>query len=279
MRIPRYWAKARVEGQDAKGRKIWMFGLGYSDDSPEDAMVKARTRAQQAITRFVNRSFEKADRYLYHDRPLREEILEEITSGGKRIGVITRNAYGCKVLNAASAMFIDIDFPAPNKGLLDKLFGKKEPDQEPVYLEKVKAWQAGNPQYSLKVYRTSRGLRCFIINKLIDPLSEESRRILNELGSDKQYTTLCKVQECYRARLTPKHWRCSIPPPPNRYPWDNAAAEQKFRAWENNYQTKTSKYTTCKVLATLGGEGTNAETAMIMDSHDRVACGGHLPLA
>jgi hypothetical protein len=32
---------------------------------------------------------------------------------------------------------------------------------------------------------------------------------MESLLADRRYATLCRVQKCYRARLTPKPWRCS----------------------------------------------------------------------
>ena len=54
---------------------------------------------------------------------MREEIIQNIVNrDGKEIGVITRNAYGSLVLNAANARFIDIDFE--QDGLLGSLMAK-----------------------------------------------------------------------------------------------------------------------------------------------------------
>src|SRR5262249_25527086 len=45
-----------------------------------------------------------------------EEVIEDI-DGGPMDAVVTRNYYGSLVLNAAHALFMDVDFAAPNPEL------------------------------------------------------------------------------------------------------------------------------------------------------------------
>ena len=48
----------------------------------------------------------------YPNRPFREQIIRELKdAAGQTSAVITRNAYGCLVLNTARMMFVDIDLP------------------------------------------------------------------------------------------------------------------------------------------------------------------------
>ena len=52
-------------------------------------------------------SGQQLDRYSYGDRPVREEIVQTLS----RDAVVTRNAYGALVLNAARAMGIEVLAP------------------------------------------------------------------------------------------------------------------------------------------------------------------------
>ncbi len=271
MKIPRYWAKGKYETQNHEGKKFVFESFGYSDSSREEALILGRQRAQGVAARFFSK--QKLERYAYSDRPLREEIIEEVLFDGKKIGLVTRNSYGSFVVNTARVMFIDIDFPLVKRGFLDRLFGKKIAPPVDEYLQKLTAWQAQNQQYTLKVYRTYAGLRCLVTNTLLDPTSEESKRILEELGSDTRYVNLCKVQECYRARLTPKHWRIGAPNPKIRYPFENDSMIQKYGNWDEKYRKKCIGFTTCLILTTLGKGTVNPEVGMLMDLHDRMSCG------
>ena len=60
---------------------------------------------------------------------------------------------------------------------------------------------------SFVVYETHSGFRIFMTNKLVDPLSEESKTLMDMFGADPRYSSGCIHQDCYRARLTPKPQR------------------------------------------------------------------------
>ena len=67
-------------------------------------MARLRSRVEQGL--------ELSHGYAYAERPLREEIVEELrTPRGEFVGVVTRNSYGSLVLNASQAMFVDVDLP------------------------------------------------------------------------------------------------------------------------------------------------------------------------
>ena len=96
----------------------------------------------------------------YPDRPFREEILQEINDARGLAAVVARNSYGCKVLNTARVMFVDIDLPEPQRpkrGLFQMLFGKPAP-QPPAdpgpdieAQARVENWTRNNYQWGWRV--------------------------------------------------------------------------------------------------------------------------------
>jgi len=71
------------------------------------------------------RAGDLANTYYGTDRPQREEVLREFKNHvGEISAVITRNSYGCVVLNTARIMFVDVDVEAPrNPATGESLFG------------------------------------------------------------------------------------------------------------------------------------------------------------
>jgi hypothetical protein len=274
MKIPKYWAKALVNVKNNEGRDFALTCWRWSEVSQADAVQLAETRAREIAQKFA--ATQQLDRYGYADRPLREEIVESIGDSA----IITRNSYGALVLNAARAMFIDIDFETKAKS--GGLFGrnKNAPTELDKQLDRIAAWSRQQPQWSLRVYRTAGGLRGLITNELFDPAQPASTEVLNSLNSDPLYVRLCKAQECFRARLTPKPWRCGVIAPPSGYPWPSPNAEMKHRQWERNYEMVANSYTTCQLVKEFGSASMPAEVARIVEIHDRYACrGGGLGLA
>jgi hypothetical protein len=283
MRIAKYWAKSRrsVAGPD---KNILLQNWQGSDVSVEDARNKAAARVEE-IARKIARG-EPLDRYGYCDRSLREEIKEAILAPiGNEVGLVTRNAYGALVLNAATAMFIDIDIPGlenrPKRGLL----GGKEAstlDTHLPHVRMVETWAQKHPEFGIRIYATFAGLRCLITNEVFAPKSAEALQVLQELESDPLYVRLCKAQECFRARLTPKPWRCGLRQPAGalRYPRENPQLEEAFQRWENQYAAAASKYAVCSFVKQIGSPKVHPDVEPILALHDRVTgIESKLPLA
>lgn len=279
MKIPRYWAKESHQVRDADGRIYSFTCWRWSDTSGDEARGQAKARAMELARKFL--SHERLDRYPYGERPLREEIIEAIRGRENReIGIITRNAYGALVLNAAQVMFIDIDFPRES-GLtaflrtVRKRFGAAVLSPEEERLRGIEQWARMNPGWGMRVYRTFGGFRCLITDRVFDPTKESTLEVLKGLKSDPLYIRLCLRQECFRARLTPKPWRCGTTQPPSRYPWETSEAELKYRRWETEYRRATSKYTTCKLVKEIGGSRQmHPDVEIILSVHDRLSCLG-----
>ncbi|MBI5034414.1 MAG: hypothetical protein HZB51_28150 [Chloroflexi bacterium] len=269
MRIPKYWAHGKYLLRD----KYSFFAWRWSDTSLAEAQQLANDKAREIALKFQNG--QRLDRYTYDRNPIREEIIRAIKNdSGKELGILTRNTYGALVLNAASAMFIDIDFPEKNSlaNGIGKLFGNKAPSPEQVHLQHVEQWSQKNPAWGLRVYRTFGGLRCLVTNEIFDPTQESSLAVLRELKSDPLYITLCKQQESFRARLTPKPWRCGIHNPPSRYPWDDLRQEQVYRQWENKYNQTSARFATCRLVKQIGRDETHPDVEPILRLHDDMSC-------
>ena len=284
MLIPKYWAKGKkVVARPGKGN-FNVINWQWSDASVDDARQKAESRAAEIAEKVLRG--ETLDRYGYADRPLREEIKGSIqTPFQNEVGIITRNAYGSLVLNSANAMFIDIDIPEPPKPQKAGWFGgggKDSPiaDKYLPAVQKVETWAGKHPEYGMRIYATFAGLRCLITNAVFDPKSETALGILSELESDPLYVRLCKAQECFRARLTPKPWRCGFRQPRDRFPWENPRVEADYRQWEKKYEAVISKYSTCRLIRQLGAADVDPDIEAITAYHDRVTCvASNLPLA
>jgi hypothetical protein len=83
---------------------------------------------------------------------------------------------------------------------------------------------------------------------------------------------LCRGQGCFRARLTPKPWRCGIGKPPSRYPWETVQAERVYREWEETYDRAAAGYTVCRLVREIGERALHPDIAPIVALHDRMAC-------
>lgn len=276
MKIARYWMKGKAEAAAPEsGERMTIASWGWSELSREEAEQRASESARRAARRIE--AGEPLQRgYGYLVRPPREEIVEEIKNAdGEVVAIITRNSYGVLVLNTKDLMFIDIDIPPEPSGArffrsLKNLFGSQSDDPESSIRKRIAERAEVNGNYTFRLYRTFAGFRCALTNKPLSPGSAESKRLLDEFGADPLYVVLCQNQQSYRARLTPKHWRCGARRPPNRFPWATTADEQSYRAWEKEYEEQCGQFATCHLVEQFGAQEGGAQFRALIKLHDEL---------
>lgn len=270
MRLYRFWARHH-EPDDRWPVTCW----GGSERSEEEARARAAERARNTVRRLSSGA--SPPRYPYGNHPLREEIVEEVGGRpGNPAAVITRNAYGVLVLNTAEVLFADVDLPArkPTIGaLLSRLIGKRGgagPNDHVVQRIEAAVESGG---LGLRLYRTCAGFRCLFTSGTYDPTKPSTIELLERCGSDPLYVRLCRAQECFRARLTPKPWRCGVPVPPARFPFEDERAQSDYRNWERMYHERTGDRPTCFFIGSLGVSDVHGAVAPIVELHDKWTVG------
>ena len=100
------------------------------------------------------------------------------------------------------------------------------------------------------------------------------------LGADPLYMRLCKLQECFRARLNPKPYRCAMRRLEVRYPWVDNAAKEALQNWLQEYSLKSEAYATCDFIEHLGNTSMDTTIGQIVKFHDKeTRTSSHLALA
>ncbi len=283
MNLPGFWASASGSANAGPGREIPLKCFGWSDVS----VVDARERAAERLGRLIVRVREGAGfpaPYVYASRPIREERIDEMHgASGELQAVVTRNAYGASVLNTAGVLFADVDDPP--EGIVARIrraFGNRSrrtsgDDAVPV---RIQEFAAANPGWGLRCYRTRAGWRVVVTHDVFDPVSNETTAVLTALGSDPKYVQLTRVQRCFRARLTPKPWRCGVARPERDFPREGAESERAHARWLEEYSMATSSIATCRLVAELGRGRVCDAARTIIARHDAdTKATSSLPLA
>lgn len=288
MRIPKFWSKATAEGDTGNGRTRRFSCWRSSDISPEDAHQSALAVAKRVLDALL--SGRRLDRYPYGCLPLREEVVNKLEDDqGNPFAAVTRNSFGSLVLNTERVMFVDIDFPLVFTGeatryFFARLFGlaKKSPEakREERATKCLEQFMAQRPGWGLRLYRTFAGLRGIVMHDTFDPKSDQALEALRQMGSDPLYVRLCQSQECFRARLTPKPWRCGHRNNTISYPIDDPRAAERFEQWKAKYEACQSQYATCRFLGPMGSTAVHPEVSQIVELHDFMTkCNESLKLA
>jgi len=288
MNIPPHWSQATAEETDGRGERVSSTCWRSSQLSEEDARRSALAAAKAIVQKLI--AGEQPQKYGYGDVPLREEVIQRFTDGqGELFAAVTRNGYGSLVLNTASVQFIDLDFPYVSLGdqlryVFAKLFGRSPlhpyARREVDISRRVEQFVEENPAWGLRLYRTAAGMRALVTHDLFSPAAESTLEVLRQLGSDPLYVRLCKMQESFRARLTPKPWRCGLKDKPVRWPRETEDTRESFDAWLERYSSCQADYATCRFIGSLGNSSVHEEIGTIIEVHDKITrCEEALPLA
>jgi hypothetical protein len=176
VKFYKYWAKGEATVPDAHPWKVRAFGS--SDISIEEAQQRGKERAERVAAAVVNGRAPGA--YEYDERPLREEVVEEIRDGGGVVAAITRNSYGSLVLNTSRVMFADVDIfpPAPVsfgealRNIWRSLRGKSAADRrmrEETLVAGFDEVCGLRPGLGFRIYRTCAGFRLLVTSSSFDP--------------------------------------------------------------------------------------------------------------
>jgi hypothetical protein len=304
MKLARFWTRQPGEATDRRGRRVRVTSRGWSNESPEAAAAVARDLARKVAER-IAAGQPKARQYGYGDRPLPEPVIQELRDeSGTANAVITRNVYGALVMNARDLMFVDIDregsaVTAGQASVTDvaqelvsgiaALFGKQPaappptPVQQPITASSGVAGiqrVAERNNVALRIYQTAAGYRALILSARFDPVSAQSEALLRDFGCDPLYMRLCKMQESFRARLTPKPWRMGMSQPPVSFPFEGPDQEARFYQWVAKYTAASAGYATCRFVGAFGAGAVKAGFAPLIAYHDQeTKASSGLPLA
>ena len=271
--VPRFWSRTKSEIETDAGKRL-LVAWGFGDDEAQ-ARTEAERRMQRLSQHFATGTSDPGEYDYGGGRPLREEILQVLGPSA----ILTRNRHGAVVLNAASLLFLDVDLP-PEGGLgrLGRLLGKKDPVATAV--ERLRdALRTAAPGVGFRLYRTAAGLRVIAVDREFDPAGIETQALMQRTGTDEAFARLCRSQKSFRARLTPKHWRCACPKPPGEHPREESA-KAEFAAWCQRYERAIEEHATCRYVETVGSGTPLAKLAHLIQLHDRATrCEEPLPLA
>lgn len=179
-------------------------------DRKHDLLARVEPSLRVEIHVQLNRPAEYLDKYL---KPIVDS--EGLYQIDKEQAWLTVNHYNALVLNTRNMLIADVDF---GDHRLSRFARAKDCDEVLANLADLNRLDEdlGTPNFtfadqSYLVYRTHSGCRLICTSVCVpwDELGWAAERFMRFLGGDPEYVQLCGIQKCYRARLTPKPWRCN----------------------------------------------------------------------
>jgi hypothetical protein len=244
-------------------------GRSISYIDPATALRIAQSNLIKAAKKRQPRRGKTAVEY-YGTKDQLEETIQGLLGTESPEIRITRNHYGCMVLNAARMLFIDVDVdesfePAGNPG---KFAAVSETCWSQT-LNDLRTVLSHESAEGFRIYRTAAGFRVLGTAREFAPGSYDTVRLMKATGTDADFVKLCRRQQTFRARLTPKPWRCGLRRPPNAFPRQTVVEQRHFADWLEHYDNACTNRATCQFLEHVGPAKVSHRLAPIIEFHDR----------
>ncbi len=154
--------------------------------------------------------------------------------------------------------------------IIRRMRATPERDIEQATVERIKQLSRQSPELNIRLYRTPAGLRALLLNDTYAPASEAALTLLKRLQSDRVYIQMCRNQECFRARVSPKPWRIGldrIRPSPGIWPVRPERLEERT-TWVDEYTRRAEGYASCRFLLQLGSTRVHRKADFVRQIHD-----------
>ena len=279
MKIYQFWSQKNLPVIENGQEKQIRFRAGSNE-----SMEAAEQNVEQKIRKyraFISAAENHTD---FPDRPRQEEyaapICEELCCRIDERNLVTRNRYGALILNSEELLFLDVDqVPYTFKERLKNLCGMTIPEDRERLCSRLENL-LHLPEFQgvgIRLYATARGFRVLLSLPGLETLqSPKMEELFRKFNTDPLYAALCRKQQCFRARLTPKPARTGIKTMLKfRFPY---AAEDiaAISAWQEEYSRKSENFAVCRLVAQLG----KRFSSPAIEYHDQMTgCGKRLPLA
>jgi hypothetical protein len=181
-------------------------------------------------------------------------------------------ALGAKLgLTLVVAFFASLLVGVPLPGWVRRWRTALRGGAEKVAIERLRRFLQAHTHWRVRVYRTPAGLRLLALHRLFDPREAEVERAFDALGVDPNYARMCRNQNCFRARVSPKPWRIGMSRlrPPYTAAWRPEHAElPSRRAWVADYDRVSEAYASCRYLEALGAGQVDPVAEHVQQLHD-----------
>lgn len=151
-----------------------------------------------------------------------------------------------------------------------------------ILLRKLEKFSLNYPSWGFRLYETPAGLRILFTHQTFSPQNTEIKKFFNTFRVDPLYSLMCKNQQCFRARLTPKPWRIGLKAmnPHDQWPVVNYQQLQTRNDWIQTYQTKTKNYAACHFIKSFGNPVIDNKIMKVIELHDHFCKAlSYLPIA
>ncbi len=126
----------------------------------------------------------------------------------------------------------------------------------------------------MAVCETPAGVRLLPLHSTFDAAEESTFEFMEHLRADPLYVRMCRLQKCFRARVSPKPWRAGIRghfPAGGTWPVCDPAKLKRRAAWLRDYDDRVRDFASCRLAETVGRGRSDPRVDEVRRLHDELS--------
>jgi len=138
-------------------------------------------------------------------------------------------------------------------------------------------WCATHPEWRVVAYETPHGARLLPVHAPFDAGEPSSFLFMAHVGADPLYQRMCRLQKCFRARVSPKPWRAGMPDhfrAGGTWPVRDPDKLARRAEWVRRYEQCAGGYASCRYVETVGDGQPHAGVEAVRRLHDEMCRAG-----
>jgi hypothetical protein len=138
-------------------------------------------------------------------------------------------------------------------------------------IDRAKEWCAAHPAWRVAIYETPAGARLLPVHDTFDAGDEKTFEFMDFVRADPLYQRMCRIQKCFRARVSPKPWRIGVEKhfkAGGTWPVRDPEKLQRRADWIAKYERLAGSYASCRTVDTVGEGRSDSRIEAIRSLHD-----------
>ena len=120
-------------------------------------------------------------------------------------------------------------------------------------------------------YETPAGVRLLPVHDAFDAGDAASFEFMDFVRADPLYQRMCRLQKCFRARVSPKPWRAGVDEhfrAGGTWPVTDPAKLASRAAWVRAYDESAAAFAACRYADTVGAGRADPRVERVRTLHD-----------
>jgi hypothetical protein len=140
-------------------------------------------------------------------------------------------------------------------------------------IDRTRTWCEDHPDWQVVAYETPAGVRLLPVHASFDAADETTFQFMAFVEADPLYQRMCRLQKCFRARVSPKPWRAGVQDrfrAGGTWPVADTAKRAAREEWVRRYERVAPDFASCRLVESIGTGRVDPTIEQIRGLHDEL---------